>query len=377
MKKNKKKKLNIFSKINLGEERNYFIENLAMLVNAGVGITESLGIITSGIRSKKIRRIILDVKNEVEQGAPLWQALKEAGIFSASTITLIKIGEKSGQLGANLNAIAVQQQKDRVALSRIQSAMAYPILVLSVTLIVAIGIFWFILPKLIPVFTELNVQLPLITKIFIAFSSFLVNYGLIFIPALLFFIILVSYFIFYNQQTKFIGQAFLFSIPGIKKLMREIEISRFGYILGNLLSAGVSLNDSLSVLYDSTNLENYKKLYGSIRKHVEEGNSLQKSFLLFHNTNKMIPSTIVQMIVVGEQSGNLSGVLKNIGEAFENKSDNTIKNLTVALEPILLIFVWFGVMAVALSIIMPIYSLIGGMNKEIAPSIPVTNVIVR
>lgn len=375
MKKNKKTKLNIFSKISLGEERNYFIENLAMLVNSGVGIPESLDIIGGGIRSKRVKSIIGEAKKEVEQGIPLWRALEDTGLFSASSTTLIKIGEKSGQLGANLRAIATQQQKDRVAISKIQNAMTYPVLVLSVTLIVAIGIFWFVLPKLIPVFTELNVKLPLITQIFIAFSAFLVNYGLIFVPILLTFVFILGYFVFYNPKTKFIGQIFLFSIPGIKKLIKEVEISRFGYILGNLLSAGVSLNDSLLVLCDSTSLEVYKKMYQSLKKNVEEGNSLQKSFLFYPNTTRLIPNTMIQMISVGEQSGNLSIVLKNIGESFENKSESTIKNLTVALEPVMLILVWFGVMAVALSVILPIYSLIGGMNNQISPGVPAAQVI--
>lgn len=363
----KKGKFNIFSNIGIGEEKNYFIENLAMLVNSGIGITEALGIVGNGLRSRKMKNVIWDAKNEVEQGASLWQALNNTKFFSASIVSLIKIGEQSGQLGQNLSAIALQQQKDRIALSRIQSTMAYPVLILFLTLVVAIGIFWFILPKLVPIFTQLHVELPLITRIFIAFSAFLVKYGLIFIPALLVFLILVIYFIFSYHKTKFIGQAFLFFIPGVKKLMKEVEISRFGYVLSGLLSAGIPLNDSLSALYDSTRLEAYKKLYQNLKKNIEEGYSFRKSLMLFPGVRKLIPSTTEQMIIIGEQSGNLSKALRNVGEAFENKSDTTIKNLTVALEPILLIFVWFGVMAVALSVILPIYSLIGGMNKEILP----------
>jgi len=363
----KKINFNFFSSISSSEEKSYIVENLAMLINAGVGIGESLEIIGNGLRSRKTRSIVFSIKNEIEQGVPLWQALKDVRFFNSSIISLIKIGEQSGQLGANLTAIAMQQQKDKIALSRIQSAMAYPILVLSITLVVAVGIFWFVIPKLIPIFTQLNVKLPLITKIFIGFSSFLVNYGLIFIPAFLIFVFFIGYFVFSYSKTRFIGQAFLFSIPGVKKLIREVEISRFGYILGNLLSSGIPLHDSLSALSDSTRLLAYKKLYENLKKDIEEGYSFQKSFMLFRNTNKLIPTAITQMIIVGEQSGNLSGVLKNIGEVFEKKSDNTVKNLTVALEPILLIFVWFGVLAVALSVILPIYGLIGGMNNQISP----------
>jgi len=378
-KKVKYKKINFDFLPNLtsSEEKSYIIENLAMLINAGVGIGESLDIIGKGLRSRKTKNIIFNIKDEVEEGMSLWQAFKNTKFFNSSIISLIKIGEQSGQLGTNLNAIAIQQQKDKISLSRIQSAMAYPVLVLSITLIVAVGIFWFVIPKLIPIFTQLNVKLPLITKIFIGFSSFLVNYGLIFIPLFLIFLFIIGYFIFSYPKTKFIGQAFLFSIPGVKKLIIEVEISRFGYILGNLLSSGIPVHDCLSALSDSTRLFNYKRLYENLKKNIEEGYSFQKSFKLFKNTNKLIPATITQMIIVGEQSGNLSGVLKNIGEVFEKKSDNTIKNLTVALEPILLIFVWFGVLAVALSVILPIYGLIGGMNNQISPGVQNQRVMIE
>jgi len=373
----KKIKFNFLPNINVSEEKSYIIENLSMLINAGAGIGESLEIIAKGLHSGRIKSVILNVKHEVEQGMPLWQALKNTKFFSFSTISLIKIGEQSGKLGTNLSAIAIQQQKDKISLSRIQSAMAYPVLVLSITFIVAIGIFWFVIPKLTPIFTQLNVKLPLITKIFISFSSFLVNYGLIFIPVFLIFLFLIIYFIFYYSKTRFIGQAFLFFIPGVRKLIKEVEISRFGYILGNLLSSGISVPDSLLALSDSTRLLNYKKLYDSLKKNTEEGYSFQKSFMLFKNINKLIPSAMTQMIIVGEQSGNLSGVFKNIGEVFEKKSDNTIKNLTVALEPILLIFVWFGVLAVALSVILPIYGLIGGMNNQISPGVQSQKIIIE
>lgn len=375
--KENKKQFSFFPNIGMGEEKKVFIENLGILVNSGIGISEALGIISNETRSKRMREVIAEMQSKVEQGTPLWQTFRNANFFNESTISLIKMGEQSGQLGANLGAIAVQQQKDRVALSKIQNAMAYPVLVLFITFIVAIGIFWFILPKLQPVFTDLNVELPTITKIFIAFSAFLVHYGLVFVPILIIFVLIVGYFIFYYSESKFIGQAILFLIPGIRKMITEVEVSRFGYVLGNLLSAGVPLNDSLEALYESTNLVAYQRLYYVLKKNIEEGYSLQKSFLRFPEARKLFPGTIMQMIIVGEQSGNLSGVLKNIGEVFENKSENTIRNLTTALEPIMLILVWFGVMAVALSVILPIYSLIGGLNNQISPVTPVVHTISR
>jgi type IV pilus assembly protein PilC len=164
------------------------------------------------------------------------------------------------------------------------------------------------------------------------------------------------------KKTKHIGQNILLLFPAIGKLVKEIELARFGYTLGTLLEAGLPLIDALSSLSDVTGFRRYQLFFDSLRKEVENGNSFQKSFSSYPHTKALIPVPIQQMIVAAEKSGNLSQTLLNIGNMFEEKSEITIKNLSVALEPILLIIVWVGVLGIALAVILPLYSLLGGLN---------------
>jgi len=349
--------------IGIGKEKEYFVENLTMLAASGMDILSALAAVKEGARLKRMRQIIGDLEIQVEDGSPLWRALESSHIFPAHVVSLVRIGEETGKLTENLKAIAIQEQKERTFRSKIRSAMMYPIMVLSLTLIIGVGIAWFILPRLASVFAQLSLDLPLITKILIGIGVFLGTYGLIAVPIFLLIVVAIIYFLFISDKTKFVGQEMLFRLPVVKNLIKEVEIARFGYLLGVLLDAGLPVTGALNSLHQATTFHAYKKLYLHLQERVEEGNSFKKSFLLYHKTNALIPVPVQQMISAGEQSGGLSDTLLKIGETFDNKTETTTKNLTVILEPILLLIIWVGVVTVALAVILPIYSLVGGLNK--------------
>jgi type II secretory pathway component PulF len=142
----------------------------------------------------------------------------------------------------------------------------------------------------------------------------------------------------------------------------EAELSRFGYLLGTLLHAGLPITAALESVSKATTLDRYRQLFDYLRKEVESGQTLHTSLARFRRSRKLVPSTIAQMIAAGEQSGSLSDTLLKIGENFESKMEITMKNLSIILEPLLLVIVWAGVVAVAMAVIFPIYSLIGQFN---------------
>lgn len=347
----------------LNKDRDYFIENLSMLVEAGMPILNVIDTITKELRSSRMKKILALVREDIESGSLIWKALQKTNLFAEHTISLIRLGEESGKLRDNLKVVAIEQEKDRVFKSKLSSAMMYPAFVLLLTVIIGVGIAWFILPKLALVFAQLKIDLPMITKILISIGIFLNKYGKFVVPTAVAIIIVLSYFIFSFSKTKAIGQFILFSLPGVKQLIKEVELARFGYLSGTLLSAGVPIIQALNSLASATEIAPYKKLYSRLRDSVEDGNSFQKSFISFKNTNHLIPEPIQQLIVAGEQSGALSKTLLKIGQIYETKSDTTTKNLTVILEPILLIIVWLGVVVVAFAVILPIYSLVGGFKN--------------
>lgn len=350
------------STIGIGKERDYFVENLSLLVSSGMNIADAIAGIKQDIKSKNFRAILSDVEDNVADGMPLWQALKKSDAFDAHAISLVQIGEESGKLAQNLKVIALQENKNKIFKSKIRSALLYPAFVVTVTIIVGIGIAWFILPKLAHVFDQLRVTLPLITRLLVAFGIFMGQYGYFLIPAFIVVMFLIIYILFFNYKTKHVGQDLLFMVPGVRVLVQELELSRFGYLLGTLLEAGLPLVQALDAIAQASTFVSYKKFYGTIRDSLEEGNSFEKSFSLYKKSRDFVPTPLQQMIIAGENSGKLSEALLTIGANFEAKSEVTSKNLAVILEPILLVIVWVGVVFVALSVILPIYSLIGGVN---------------
>lgn len=353
-----------FFNFGITKDRDYFVENLSMLVASGMTITGALDAIGQEVRSKRMKRTIAFLREQIDDGSSLSKALEKSSIFPVHAVSLIRIGEESGKLSENLKVVSEQQEKDRIFKSKILSAMMYPVFVLVLTLIVGIGIAWFILPKLAVVFSQLHIKLPLITKILIAIGNFLGEYGNVVMPALLALLAIAIYFVFYFPKTKILGQVLLFSFPGAKQLIKEVELARFGYLAGTLLEAGLTVTQTLESLRQATTFENYKKLYAALHASIEEGNSFQKSFASYKKSKKLVPIPIQQLIFAGEQSGSLSGTFLKIGKNYEEKTETTTKNLTVILEPILLVIVWLGVVAVALAVILPIYSLIGNFKTQ-------------
>lgn len=344
------------------EDKIYIIENLGLLLGSGLGVLDSLQSIKNEVQSKKMLKVLEKLIEEVDSGSTLWRALEKAGIFSTQIISLVRSGEEAGRLEQNFKVIAAQEEKQRLFKSKVRSAMTYPLLVASLVVVVGFGVSWFILPRLAEVFKQLKEGLPLITKILIASGEFLGSYGWFVLPAFLLFLSLFLFFFFFFSKTKFLGQFLLLRVPGIRRLIQQIETARFGYVLGNLLEAGLPVIQALDSLEKTTSFYSYKKFYQHLKESVDQGNSFQKSFVLYRKTSSLISSPVQQLIVTGEKTGQLARMLKKASQAAEVKIDLATRNLAVLLEPVLLIIVWLGVVAIALAIILPIYSLIGGFN---------------
>ncbi|MCK5461078.1 type II secretion system F family protein [Candidatus Gracilibacteria bacterium] len=346
------------------DEKDYFIENLSMLLASGMDIFMVLDAIEKGIHSGAMRSIISKIKEEIDAGFPLWKALKNSKLLPDHVLVLFKIGEESGSLQENLKVINKQQRKERVFRSKLRSAMMYPVFVFCLTVIIGVGIAWFILPRLSSVFSSLKLSLPTITKVLIAVGDFLGEYGIIVVPLFFLVLLFMVYFVFIYKKTKHLGQSILLHFPVLSTLIKEVELSQMGFILGNLLRVGLPVDKALSSLETTTEIRVYQHFYEKIRKSIEEGNSFRKTFAKNPFMKEYIPPPVQQMIVSGEQSANLSDTLLKMGENFDEKTEITTKNLTVLFEPVLLLIVWGGVMAVALAVILPIYSLVGGFTSS-------------
>lgn len=374
--KNKKKSFEKYAfSVGSAKEKDYFIENIGMLVSSGISLLEAIEIIEEDVKSKRMKKTLSFIKEEIKGGSPMWRALAKTSFFSDHIIALIRIGEESGKLSENLKIAAKEEEKSRELKSKIYSAMIYPAFVFFMGSFIGIGIAWFILPRLAVTFSQLEIELPLLTKALISLGSFLGVYGIYFIPGLIILLLIVIFFFFVFAKTKFIGQWLLFHIPIIGNIIKEVEMARFGYFLGILLDAGIPIKKAISSLSKSTELLPYKRFYNYLQKQIEEGNSFKKSFSSYKKVDSIFPLAAQRIIFAAEKSGFLSVALIKIGKRFEERADKAAKNLTVILEPLMLLVVAMGVAFVAIAIILPMYGLIGGINQDSKPTQPSQEVV--
>ncbi len=344
------------------KNREYFTTNLAALLKATVPVSDALRSLADTAQSRRMKAALSQIQEDIDEGFPFWEALERSGVVSRQTLALILLGEKSGTLVQNLEVAAAQEEKQRIFRAKLHSALIYPGFVLSLTLVVGVGLAWLLLPRLADTFGSLEAELPFMSKMLIDFGSFLRSSGRYAVPVFLLGLVTAVYVVFFGPKTKVAGRILLFRTPGISHLMKEVEIARFGYLLGTLLQAGLPITDALSSLEKATIVPPYQKLYQHLRRGFENGDSFQKSLGQYRPANRLIPPTVQQMIVAGEKSGSLPDMLLKIGRTYEGKASITAASLATVLEPLLLIIVWLSVIAVAIAVILPIYRLAGGLD---------------
>ncbi len=344
-----------------GKEKFLIIENLATMLDAGLPLIDSIRTLEMEANTKAMKQLLHRITLSVENGIPLWRAMDQEHFFTPHAIALIRIGEEAGNLAENMEYLAAQQEKDQALISKVKMAMIYPIIVLSLMFIIVMGLGMFVLPNLIQVLYSLNVPLPFVTRMVILFTSLFSKYGAIGVPSIIGGAVLLAV-LGKTTRLKVVFQWMLFRIPGIGKLMWEATIARFGVIVGGLLQAGVPLVDALKSLVEVTPIESYRAFYAHLLEHVSVGDSFAKSFLALKGSQKLLPVSVQQLVMTGERTGSLSKIMLKVADIYERKANDTAQKLPTILEPMLLLFIGGLVGTIALSIIVPIYSIVGNIS---------------
>lgn len=352
----------LFKPIISSKDKDYFFENLITLLTSGLDIASVLDSLKGDIKNKGLNSIISEIEENVRNGLPFWKSIESVKLIPEQLLSVIKIGEESGKLIVNLKIVQDQLERDRDFRSKLRSASMYPIFILVLMTVVGLGIGVFILPRLATVYTSLKTDLPPVTKVLINFGSFLGEWGYIFVPGVIIGMIVFFYILFINKRTKFVGQWILLHTPVVKNVIKEIEISRLGFLLGTLLGSGFPIQEAFKLLEQSTDFPSYKKLYLHIAHKIEYGSSFKTALESYKGIDSLIPVYTRQMIFTAEQTADLPATLQRIGAIYLKKNETTTKDMTVLLEPILLIIVWLGVAFIAFAVILPIYSLVGNIT---------------
>lgn len=345
--------LKIFSIISLDEKIN-FIENLSVMLKAGISISRCLQILVKQTNNKKFQGILGDVYNQVQQGKSLAEALsKYSGVFPNLVTSMIKVGELSGNLDKSLEYLSIQLQREADLKSKTRGAMIYPSVIVSAMFIVGIFMSIFVLPSLTSSFKQLGGTLPITTQIVIAFADFMSGYAVLVIGGLVGLIILVIAVLrTYPGQRAF--DIFLLHFFIINGIIKKINLARFARILSSLLKSGIPIVQGLEVAGESLGNWPYRELVIAASGEVKLGKPLAESL---GRDNLLFPVLVVQMIQVGEESGTVQEILEQLAMHYEEQVDDTLKNLSSIIEPLLLLVIGGVVGFLAMALIAPIYSI--------------------
>lgn len=335
------------------KERLMFCEEMSTLVNSGVPLSQSINIIKEQSKGT-MRKVTESLLSEIEGGQTLAGALeKESKYFSPVFINMVKSGEASGTLDKTLNELAIQVEKDYELVSKIRGAMTYPVVIV----VAMVGAVIFMMVKVVPAITgffdEMGAKLPMPTKILIATSKIIVNYGIyigIAIAAAIFGIHMLFKKV---EPLRRAQHKITLKTPVVGGISRKFNIARITRTLGSLLGSGVSILESLQIVSLSTKNIIFQEEVLKIQEKVKNGGTLASAM----KESPVFPVMVSQMIDVGEETGNLDKMLIKIAENYERRIDAFTKNISSIIEPIIMLVVGGAIGFVIVSIIMPIYKM--------------------
>ncbi len=340
-------------------EKMVFSRHLAVMVNAGLSLNQSLKILAKQSKNPKFKKIINQIEESVRQGEAFSQGLaKYPKVFNEIYINMVRVGETSGNLSKVLKILAEQMKKNHELISRIRGAMIYPSVIICAMIGIGILMMIMVVPKLTEIFTDMDIELPMSTKIIIGISNFLKNN---YISGIIIFIALIALIKTLATKVepirKVLHLAYIY-LPILGSLIRKVNSARFARTISSLIKSGVSLVKSLQIVSGTLNNIHFKEALIQSAQQVQKGENLSAALTEYEN---LYTPMVIQMIDVGEETGNLSEILETLADFYEEEIDNATKNLSSIIEPIIMIIIGAAVGFFAVSMIQPMYSMMGGI----------------
>ncbi|MCR4324110.1 MAG: type II secretion system F family protein [Candidatus Curtissbacteria bacterium] len=330
-----------------------FTRQLSTMISTGLPLTDALIILQSQTKSHALAEVLTSVIADVEGGMALSKAFsKHPQAFNAVYVKLLEAGETGGVLDKILAKLADTLEKERDFKAKTRGAFIYPAIVVGVMIIVISIMMIFVIPKLAVLYEEVDAKLPLPTRILIAISSFMTNFWWLLLGLVIFAIVIYARYSHTKKGQEIISYTAL-KLPVWGRIRQTLILAQFTRTLGLLVAAGVPIVVALKVVADLLESAPYRESLDIVIKRVERGSSLHEPLV----ADPIFPPIIGQMVRVGEETGKMDEVLGRLSIYFESESENLIRNLTAALEPVILVILGLGVGILVLSIILPIYNL--------------------
>lgn len=332
-----------------------FSRQLATLVGANVPLVQSLNTLTAQTANRELKRIVGEVAGDVEAGTRLSLALsRHHRVFNTFFVSMIKSGETAGRLSEVLQYLADQTEKEYDLTAKVRGAMIYPAFVIFGMVAIGIILLIFVIPRLTSVLLESGAELPLTTRMLIGISNFTVQFWWIIL------VIIIGAVVGYkfgmrNQSFRAAVDTFKLKVPVLGSLFQRIYLARITRSLQILLSGGVDVVGSLTVVGEVVDNAYYERLIEETRREVEDGNPITSKMA----GNPLVPPMVTQMLSVGEETGKLNAILEKLTAFYTREVDNAVTTLVSVIEPLLMVIIGVGVGLVVASIILPMYQLAG------------------
>ncbi len=338
-----------------------FTKHVGIMLKSGIPIAEAIDTIKDQSSSTFFRSVLSQITKDLENGEMLEKALsKYPKIFDSMYVNLVRIGEESGNLEENLSYLTKQLEKEHEFRQKVIAASMYPAIVLTTAVVVGGGVSFFVLPKLIDLFKSLDTNLPLATKILLAFATFSQKYGIYVIIGLIALFTIFKYSLRY-KSFKYLWDKLVLATPVIGKLVQGVQMTFICRNLGTMLKSGLPIVKAMKAQEISTANLVYREYIAKLATSIEKGKSIKET--LEEGKFKYIPKIAVKMIGVGEKTGKLDESFLYLGDFFEDSVDDASKNFSNVLEPLLLLVIGMVVAFVALAIISPIYQFTGSIKR--------------
>jgi type IV pilus assembly protein PilC len=323
------------------------------MINAGLPIAQSLHILATQTKNKKMAETITSITKDVEGGTSLGNALaKHPKVFSQVFVSMVKAGEAGGILDDIMDRLASQLEREHSLIGKIRGAMIYPGVILSAMIVMFILMMTLVIPQLVNILQQTGGTLPLPTKILIAISEAFTKYGIF--TGVGFVLIVVGFFRFiHTKGGKQIWHHILLRMPVVGPIIIKINVARFTRTLGALMGGGIPVIEAMLIVADTSTNVIFRQELIDASEQVKNGVPISKSL----EKSKYYPTLVKEMLAVGEETGSMSALLTKLADFYDEELDGITKNLTSIIEPVLILTIGVVVGFIVVAIIVPIYNI--------------------
>lgn len=335
-----------------------FTRQFSVLQDAGLPVLRSLKILEGQMKPGVLKNALIDIVDDVESGSTLSEAFgKHPRCFDRLYVNMLRAGEAGGALEIILRRLAEFKEKAQSLGRRVKGAMVYPVVVIGVAFLILAFIMIFIIPKFEKIFLEFKMKLPYITELLIATSRLFVKYWYVF-PILPIAFIVTLKLIRMNRSGAYILDKIKLKIPVMGMIIEKTIVARTMRTLGTLISSGVPILEALSIVRETCMNVVFEEMFQRVYESIREGDTIANPM----RECRLVDDMVVNMIDVGEETGDLDTMLNKIADVYEEEVDVLVESLISLLEPLMIVVLGFIVGTIVIALFMPLLELLDGLS---------------